>query len=209
MAHLLGGLVSKGDGQDLAGRARPDPMRWAILAVMTRVLPEPAPARMRSGPSVCSTASRWAGLSESRKSTVGVSRARCRSHRGYHRHLSSPRPSLIALGRHGSHALPEGLGHPRGSDARQRADAALHRAASGPRGHQPAGICRDSRARVARARARAHVRDVGPHRPHQASGSAVRRRHGREHDERARESIAATTASSFSTWPAASRASCT
>src|SRR6516162_6064573 len=34
---------------------------------MTRVLPEPAPARISSGPSVCSTASRCSGFSLSRK----------------------------------------------------------------------------------------------------------------------------------------------
>src|SRR6266566_3118953 len=36
--------------------------------VMTRVLPLPAPARMRSGPSVCITASRWAGVRSASKS---------------------------------------------------------------------------------------------------------------------------------------------
>ena len=35
--------------------------------VMTRVLPEPAPARISSGPSRCSTASRCSGFSLSRK----------------------------------------------------------------------------------------------------------------------------------------------
>src|SRR5579872_5357316 len=35
--------------------------------VMTRVFPDPAPARISSGPSVCSTASRCSGLSLSRK----------------------------------------------------------------------------------------------------------------------------------------------
>src|SRR6185437_10263082 len=33
-------------------------MRW----VSTRVLPEPAPARIKRGPSTCSTAACWAGL---------------------------------------------------------------------------------------------------------------------------------------------------
>src|SRR5918997_151733 len=41
------------------GRACPVPTRWAIRCVSTRVLPEPAPARMSRGPSPCSTASRW------------------------------------------------------------------------------------------------------------------------------------------------------
>ena len=40
------------------GRACPVPTRWAIRWVSTRVLPEPAPARISSGPSPCRTASR-------------------------------------------------------------------------------------------------------------------------------------------------------
>src|SRR5438445_1461006 len=43
---------------------------------MTRVLPDPGPARMRSGPSTVETASRWCGLRPARKrsarSVVGV-----------------------------------------------------------------------------------------------------------------------------------------
>src|SRR5689334_6199019 len=39
-------------------------MRYAI----TRVFPDPAPARINSGPSVCRTADRCGGLSEERKS---------------------------------------------------------------------------------------------------------------------------------------------
>ena len=39
-------------------------MRWVI----TRVLPLPGPARISRGPSRCSTASRWASVSPSRKS---------------------------------------------------------------------------------------------------------------------------------------------
>src|ERR1043165_5656277 len=38
-------------------------MRYAMRCAMTRVLPEPAPARMRSGPSVARTASRCCSLS--------------------------------------------------------------------------------------------------------------------------------------------------
>ena len=37
-------------------------IRWATRCVSTRVLPEPAPAITSSGPSVCRTASRWAGF---------------------------------------------------------------------------------------------------------------------------------------------------
>src|SRR4029450_4761943 len=43
-------------------------MRW----VKTRVLPEPAPAKMRSGPSVWRTASRWGGFRFSRKGFMVV-----------------------------------------------------------------------------------------------------------------------------------------
>ncbi len=42
-------------------------IRWAMRWVSARVLPEPAPATMSTGPSVCSTASRWTGLSPSRR----------------------------------------------------------------------------------------------------------------------------------------------
>src|SRR3990167_562666 len=45
-------------------------MRDAIRNVMTRVLPEPAPARIRSGPSRGRTAPRCSGLSRFRKSIV-------------------------------------------------------------------------------------------------------------------------------------------
>src|SRR6185436_9260026 len=40
----------------------PRASRWAMRAVITRVLPVPAPASTSSGPSVASTASRCAGL---------------------------------------------------------------------------------------------------------------------------------------------------
>src|SRR5438445_4548947 len=41
-------------------------MRWATRWVSTLVFPEPAPAMTSSGPSVCSTASRWASFSPAR-----------------------------------------------------------------------------------------------------------------------------------------------
>ena len=47
-------------------RARPVAMRWAIRAVRTRVLPTPAPARMRTGPSSASTARRCSSFKPSR-----------------------------------------------------------------------------------------------------------------------------------------------
>src|SRR5215469_7141869 len=45
-------------------------IRCAMRYVMTRVLPLPAPARINTGPSTASTASRWRGLSLSQKFTV-------------------------------------------------------------------------------------------------------------------------------------------
>src|SRR4051794_18967017 len=44
-------------------------MRW----VSTRVLPEPAPARISSGPSPWTTASRWGGFSPASSSSILVS----------------------------------------------------------------------------------------------------------------------------------------
>ncbi len=48
------------------GRARPRVSRCAIRAVSARVLPVPAPASIRTGPSSASTAARCAGFSPSR-----------------------------------------------------------------------------------------------------------------------------------------------
>src|SRR3954452_17137141 len=43
-------------------------MRW----VRTRVLPEPAPARISSGPSPCVTASRWGALRPSSRESIAA-----------------------------------------------------------------------------------------------------------------------------------------
>src|SRR5438105_4600626 len=51
-------------------------MRYAMRLVMTRVLPDPAPARIRSGPSVWRTARRCSGFSASRKCTLSFYRHR-------------------------------------------------------------------------------------------------------------------------------------
>ncbi len=48
------------------GRARPVAIRWAMRVVSTRVLPVPAPASTKTGPSVVSTARRCSGFSPSR-----------------------------------------------------------------------------------------------------------------------------------------------
>src|SRR5215207_6373105 len=54
------------------GAACPVPTRWAIRWVRTRVLPEPAPARISSGPSPCSTAWRWGSLRPSSRASVAT-----------------------------------------------------------------------------------------------------------------------------------------
>ncbi len=62
LLHLAGGLVGEGDGEDLRGKARPVVRIWAMRVVSTRVLPVPAPASTRTGPSSVSTASVCSGL---------------------------------------------------------------------------------------------------------------------------------------------------
>jgi hypothetical protein len=49
LAHFGGGLVGEGDGRDALGSS-PAWIRRPILCVITRVLPEPAPASTRQGP---------------------------------------------------------------------------------------------------------------------------------------------------------------
>ena len=49
---------------------------------------------------------------------------------------------------HALYASSEGLGPAHGPQAAERADAAVHRAAPDPRGHQPAGVRHAARARV-------------------------------------------------------------
>jgi hypothetical protein len=51
LAHFGGGLVGEGDGGNALG-LHPGLDQCAILCVITRVLPEPAPASTRQGPSV-------------------------------------------------------------------------------------------------------------------------------------------------------------
>ncbi len=63
LLHLARRLVGEGDGEDLAGiGAWPVARIWAMRVVSTRVLPVPAPARTRTGPSMVSTASRCSGF---------------------------------------------------------------------------------------------------------------------------------------------------
>ena len=53
-------------------RARSVRTSQAIRCVSTRVLPEPAPARIRSGPSPYVTASRWGSLSPARSASMSL-----------------------------------------------------------------------------------------------------------------------------------------
>src|SRR5437879_1267440 len=58
-------------------------IRYAIRWVSARVLPLPAPATIRTGPSVCRTASRWMSLRGSSRGDIGEDmRAQCRSPNG-------------------------------------------------------------------------------------------------------------------------------
>src|SRR6185312_13792605 len=70
-------LLVKVTASTSCGFAWPSPTRYAMRLVMTRVLPEPAPARMRRGPLVWRTASRCSGLSVS-KNCMGIWDSRLR-----------------------------------------------------------------------------------------------------------------------------------
>src|SRR5438477_447885 len=67
-AALLVNVIAKID----SGMTPLCSIKYAIRYVMTRVLPLPAPARISTGPSVVSTASRCCGLSWSRKDNAEV-----------------------------------------------------------------------------------------------------------------------------------------
>ena len=62
--------------------AMPPSIRCAILCVMTRVLPEPAPASTRHGPPVKCTARSWARLRPEDMGEVGVRRSACKRRHG-------------------------------------------------------------------------------------------------------------------------------
>src|SRR5215467_7990444 len=130
-------------------------MRYAIRYVMTRVLPDPAPARISSGPTVWSTASRCSGLSLSRK----VMEERAYSVYG--------RPRITCydpLFSNGGHSLQKSLGRARGPETSQRADATVRRPASRSRGDEPAGVRHAAGAGAAGRDAGAHDRDRRPYR---------------------------------------------
>src|SRR5687768_18081932 len=72
-------------------------MRWPMRWVMTRVLPLPAPARMRVGPSVASTASRCCAFSPASNEDSDM------SVRGHHL-----RRGAFVVGGFGGHGPPKG-----------------------------------------------------------------------------------------------------
>src|SRR3954468_24129681 len=53
-----------------SARAWPVRSRYAMRCVSTRVLPDPAPARMSRGPSPCVTASRWGSFRPSSRASI-------------------------------------------------------------------------------------------------------------------------------------------
>jgi hypothetical protein len=66
LLHLARRLVGEGHRKDLVGPGGAGGQRCAIRCRQRRVLPVPAPASIRTGPSSRSTASRWAGFNPSR-----------------------------------------------------------------------------------------------------------------------------------------------
>ena len=69
LAHSPAALLVKVTAMTPPGYMPLAVIRWAMRLVMTLVLPDPAPARIRTGPSVVETASRCGGLRPERKST--------------------------------------------------------------------------------------------------------------------------------------------
>jgi hypothetical protein len=65
-AHLARGLVGERDREDLVERTAPLRTCHAIRRVIVVVFPDPAPARMQTGPRTASAARRCSGFSPSR-----------------------------------------------------------------------------------------------------------------------------------------------
>ena len=75
VAQFTGGLAGEGDGDHVLGLgACRSCTRWAIRRVSTRVLPEPAPARMHSGAAVEVTAAAWGAVRPSSKCSTPTPR---------------------------------------------------------------------------------------------------------------------------------------
>ena len=68
-AHLRRRLVRERDREDLAGSNAPVATWFATRRVIVVVLPEPAPARMQTGPRTASTARRCSGFSPAKTSS--------------------------------------------------------------------------------------------------------------------------------------------
>jgi hypothetical protein len=73
--------------------------RYAIRCVSTRVLPDPAPARISSGPVLAVTASRWGGLSPASSASTR-SEVSCEATR-----VTLPRAAVAVVRRRGRRVL--------------------------------------------------------------------------------------------------------
>ena len=81
LLQLARRLVGEGDGHDLRGANAPLATCCAMRRVIVVVLPEPAPARMQTGPRTASAARRCSGFRPSSGSTRPRYRGPARSHK--------------------------------------------------------------------------------------------------------------------------------
>jgi len=81
------------------------------------------------------------------------------------------------------------VGRAQGPHARERADAVVHRPASDPRSHEPAGVRHDAPARLDGRVPGAHGCDHRSHRPDELAEAAVPRPDGRRDDRGARAQL--------------------
>ena len=94
-------------------RARPVASRYAMRLVSTRVLPEPAPATISSGPPWCSTASRCCGLRpRSRASASRAATGRGRLARGVCGGAREGQGEVLEERRHGPSRIGAGTDRP-------------------------------------------------------------------------------------------------
>src|SRR5215211_5585182 len=99
-------LLVKVIARTSSGAASPWSRMKATRCVSTRVFPLPAPARMSSGPSVCSTASSWVGFRDSSNTDKKL----------YQQGALDPAPKLVYEHPHLSPALLHGRAFHRGPE---------------------------------------------------------------------------------------------
>ena len=114
----------------------------------------------------------------------------------------APAPRATSLGsrriQNAENPARQGLGRAHGRRPAERPDAALHRPAPDPRGHQPAGLRRCCASWACRCASRsAPFATVDHIIPTDSAGAAVRRRPGRGDDDGASSATAASSASRF------------